>query len=282
MRAAGWSPVCAVDMDAVSLETYSLNFPSARTLRGDLRDPAVQEELLSEHAGVDGVVGGPPCQGFSSLHNVSGARYDEMNRLPMTFASVALSLSPRVIFMEEVPRAASVVRDVAARVVSAGYAVWTGVLDASLYGVAQRRKRLLLVAVRGGAMFEPPLPGPALTVAEALSRAPAPAWGRQVSEYVRRKILEYDERGRRAGQYEVMDVTQPARTVTTQTYSNTGPYTQKRAGVYYELSLQEAARLQSFPPDFVLAGSVKNQRKQLGNAVPPELMRRVAMAVILP
>ena len=126
-----------------------------------------------------------------------------------------------------------------------------------------------------------------LSARAALERSPVPPRGRQVSEFVRAKVQAVvDDRlaGRSvkrhpAGQYHVMDLDQPSRTIHTQTYSNTGPYTIERDGAYYELSTAEAARLQSFPPGYVFCGCNKAVRKQIGNAAPPEIVRRLAQSV---
>ena len=82
-RAAGWTPVCAVDTDERALATYASNFPHATTLLGDLTDEGVQSRLEQEVAlsveggSVDAVVGGPPCQGFSR-RNSSTQQHDPM------------------------------------------------------------------------------------------------------------------------------------------------------------------------------------------------------------
>ena len=278
-RAAGWTPLGAVDVDEAALRTYRANFEGAEVVCGDVRDEALRARLVEAFRGrVDAVVGGPPCQGFSSRNtHKEQPRYEAMNALPMSFVELALALEPRAVLIEEVPKARVVVPAVRARFEEAGYAVWHGEVDASAHGVPQRRKRLLLVATKGND-FAPPAPTlPAPSAGEALRRAPVPAAGPPVAERVRAKIVQYGEKGLRAGQYAVMDLSKPARTIHTQTLNSTGPYTLKRGDVYHVMSVEETARLQSFPPAFAFVGCATGVRKQIGNAVPPELARRFAL-----
>ena len=123
-----------------------------------------------------------------------------------------------------------------------------------------------------------PLPRP-MTAAEGLARIPQPAIGRILPQRAVDRIHEFKERGRRSGQYAVMDLQRPARTIHTQTLSSTGPYTIKRGETYHELSVEEAARLQSFPDTFVFTGPSTSVRRQIGNAVPPELARQFAFGL---
>ena len=291
LRAAGWTPVCAAECNAHALQTYARNFPEARAVGGDLRDPAVQQQVLEASAGVDVVVGGPPCQGFSSCNTsrsfdaagkVDG-KFGAMNELPLLFAELAVRIGPSCVLMEEVPRARVVLPAVTRVLEDAGFVVEHRVLTASWYGVPQRRQRLFLVATRAGARFSwPEAEDAELTAGEALARAPVPTPGPVVTDFVRREILARGERGGRSGQYGVIDTSLPARTVLGNTLNAAGPYTLKRGDVYHTLSIEEVARLQGFPPTFEFVGPSTYVRKQLGNAVPPELARRLGLGVSRP
>lgn len=286
-RQAGWVPDGALDCDARAVATYALNFPRTTTLCADVRDPDVQDRLVARFGGgqVDVVFGSPPCQGFSSrntqtTHNT--AKYEALNELPVVFAHLAVRLGPKAILMEEVSRAAVLAPRLKQIFQDAGYdTVCHAVVDAARHGVPQHRKRFVLVACASDKVEHTPLMAePEVTAREALTQLPVPPYGRVVTERVRERILEWDEKGRQAGQYAVMNLDKPARTVHTQTLSSTGPYTIKRGDVYHELSVLEAARLQTFPPDFQFHGPVTTVRKQIGNAVPPTLARKIAQSLV--
>ena len=103
-----------------------------------------------------------------------------------------------------------------------------------------------------------------------------------MSERTRLKIQELVREKKRliGGNYAIMDISKPSSTIHTQTHSCTGPYTIKRGENYHTLSIQEAARIQSFPPTFKFTGSLVSQRRQIGNAVPPNLAKDIAEQLI--
>lgn len=279
LEQAGWKSVAAIDVDSKACDTYATNFPDARVICDDVRSEAVQAAL--KDLTVDVVFGSPPCQGFSKRNTQTQlAKYTEMNTLPLFFLKLATSLSPRAIFMEEVPNVKRLLPDFERILGQHDYIIaYADVLDASLYGVPQKRKRFILVAIREDAMaFTSPVPSASpMTAGDGLERVPVPTMGKVLPTRAVVRIKEFNEQGRRSGQYAVMDMRKPARTIHTQSLSSTGPYTIKRDDTYHEMSLQEAARLQSFPDSFTFKGSSTSVRKQIGNAVPPELARRVAI-----
>lgn len=280
-ESAGWTSVCGVDAAEGPLRTYAKNFPRAATICGDVGDDSLRARLRDAYrGGVDAVVGGPPCQGFSARNRTAhDERYERMNALPMAFARLAASLEPTYVVMEEVVSARAAVEEVADYLEAKGFAVWRAALNAADFGVPQSRRRVVLVASAPGApRFVPPSPVRRVAAGEALARAPVPAAGRPVSEYARGKIVELQRSNRRpmGGNYTLLNLDKPAPTIHTQTNSATGPYTIRRGERYHTMSEAEAARLQSFPPEFEFVGASTSVRKQIGNAVPPLLARAVA------
>ena len=279
---AGWTPVCAVDTNANALQTYKENFPDAEAVHGSVCDNDVVERIL-RHKGVDAVVGGPPCQGFSSRNTRKdkNPKYGEMNNLPFVFANLAVGLCPKLIIMEEVPCAVHVLPGVTDILQKAGYNVSYSIVDSSLYGVPQKRKRLILLANKETVTFSKLQELPIVSVREAFLQHPVPVWGKAVSEKTERRIVELGEKGLRSGQFQVVNWDKPCRTIHTLTFSCTGPYTLKRGDTYYEMSIEETARLQSFPSWFSFVGYNTYIRRQLGNAVPPALIRCIVNSIRL-
>ena len=114
--------------------------------------------LAKEHGGVDVLIGGPPCQGFSSANRNNGSGAHPNNRLAETFLDYVKLLQPRILLMENVqgilwtPRSASgsersVAAYVAKRLESTGYQIHPKLLDAVWYGVPQHRSRLFLLGI---------------------------------------------------------------------------------------------------------------------------------------
>lgn len=138
---AGIEVVQGVDIWPSALKVYARNL-AVPTLRADLA-------RLPKLARVDLICGGPPCQDFSSAgKRREGARAG----LTTTFAEAVAICRPKFVLYENVPAATKgdtyhVAKN---RLQSVGYGLTEVVLDASLYGVPQKRKRLILVGVLGG------------------------------------------------------------------------------------------------------------------------------------
>ena len=162
------STMLAADLDAEALHTYRANFAPSSTANRSVRElvdfqvlgrgqdaeltdiPQAIDEAR-DCRGVDLIVGGPPCQGHSSLNNHT--RGDDLrNDLYLTVPALAIALDAKAVVIENVPR---VIRDKQQVVASsvkileaAGYFVSTGVLAADLLGWPQTRQRHFLVASR--------------------------------------------------------------------------------------------------------------------------------------
>ncbi len=103
---AGFDVVAAVDNDQQACEAHSANFPHCQVIQGDISKLASDTTPLRKAAresgfqGFTGVVGGPPCQGFSYI----GERFawDERNDLTSRFVDIVLDLKPAFFLMENV------------------------------------------------------------------------------------------------------------------------------------------------------------------------------------
>lgn len=172
---AGFEDILAIDNWEDALKTYAYNRTNARTLCGDLSklDPMEIKKRYSI-SGVDVIIGGPPCQGFS----VAGKRIidDERNRLYKAFVGFVDCFRPKAFVMENVPNILSigggVVRDsIINDFQSLGYRISVKVLTASDYGVPQNRRRAVFVGIANGEDFVFPSPFEAekVTCSDALS-----------------------------------------------------------------------------------------------------------------
>jgi DNA (cytosine-5)-methyltransferase 1 len=158
-RQAGLGIVAGADHDPDACATFAANFPEARVISGDIRDGAVQKELLAASAGADIVVGGPPCQAFSQVRNHARLIDDPRNSLYREFVRIVGKLKPPAFLMENVPGLEQmgvkeqVLDDLGLR---GAYRVAAQVVDAADFGVPQTRQRILFLGIHSSLGIDPP------------------------------------------------------------------------------------------------------------------------------
>lgn len=166
-----FEPVHAVENDLQAAATYATNF-------GDhLFVGNMEERVAGSWPRADVVVGGPPCQGFSAL----GRRDpdDPRNRLWRPYVTALKRMRPAFFVIENVPQFlnSSELRQLSAECERGGqlegYALETHLLNAAHYGVAQQRRRAVLIGRRRelDPLGPPPRHDGVATVGDAL-----PAW----------------------------------------------------------------------------------------------------------
>lgn len=159
-RQAGFGIASGADSDPDACATYAANFPEARTMHGDIREPSVRKEVLAAASGADIVVGGPPCQAFSQMRNHCRLIDDPRNSLYREFVRIVAKLEPQAFVMENVPGLEQmgikkqVLEDLALK---GAYRVNAQVLDAADFGVPQTRQRIVFIGVRASLGLGPPL-----------------------------------------------------------------------------------------------------------------------------
>lgn len=173
-RQAGYRIAAGSDVDPDACATYALNFPEARTVCGDIRDPAVRERLVEAAVGAHLVVGGPPCQAFSQMRNHCRLIEDPRNSLYREFVRIVGELEPMGFVMENVPGLEQMgVKEQVLEDLSIGgaYRVTAQVLDAADFGVPQTRQRIVFIGVHASLRLMPPaLRGLGATAALSLKR----------------------------------------------------------------------------------------------------------------
>jgi DNA (cytosine-5)-methyltransferase 1 len=153
---AGFKTVFAADHNPAALQTYSKNFGHAAH-DCDLSDPKF------DFPKADVIVGGPPCQGFSS----AGMRRngDHRNNLVLSFAQTVARMRPEAFLFENVEGFLTAengdrVIDLLEPLLAAGYRIHLRKINAANYGVPQHRKRVIAV---GGLHWEPTFACPSHT-----------------------------------------------------------------------------------------------------------------------
>lgn len=157
--------VHGIDMLPVAIDTFRANHGNAFAVAGDIR--SIRRSEVSEATGynrgdVDVIIGGPPCQGFSSIRPFrSSADDDPRNSLFEEFASYVNYFRPRVFVLENVVGLATynkglMMEEILKTFEDLGYDCDWRILNAANYGVPQKRERLILLGVeRGGSIQFP-------------------------------------------------------------------------------------------------------------------------------
>ena len=154
----------ATDIDADAVESYRRNFVKTPCEAADIcemdADRILQQSELASGE-LDILLGGPPCQGFSSAGVKAGN--DPRNSLLSHYIRLLESLRPKWFVMENVEGLltnanGTHIRDAVAAFLEAGYSVNMEKVYAQGYGVPQRRKRVLIVGNRLGHDFIFPKP----------------------------------------------------------------------------------------------------------------------------
>lgn len=182
---AGFEVVGAIDFDSRALATHALNFPNTAHSAIDLSTATsddVRNTLGIQNAPLDGVVGGPPCQGYSSIGRRDVA--DPRNKLFSHFFRLVAGLSPDFFVCENVPGILSKsyrrMRSIAFKQIESDYELLPPIrLNAKDFGAPTDRTRIVFVGYRkdipiklSPASFTPPADIESVTVAQALRGLP--------------------------------------------------------------------------------------------------------------
>jgi DNA (cytosine-5)-methyltransferase 1 len=149
--AAGLNVVAAYDIDPILSSSFSRNFPNTEHILADISDLSATQVIQSTGTDIDGVFGGPPCQGFSTIGKRSAT--DPRRLLLGHYFRLVNELQPKFFVMENVlglgqGEAAYVLADAMSNLVGS-YAIFgPTVLCASNFGAATKRPRLFVVGIR--------------------------------------------------------------------------------------------------------------------------------------
>ncbi len=156
LKKAGFNVIGSVEIDPLSVETYKANHPKVTIWETDIRkisSLSVKRKLGIKKGELDLLAGCPPCQGFSTIRTLNGALNidDPRNDLLFEFLRFAEDFLPRTVMMENVPGLANyspftVFMD---QMEKLGYIGEFRILNASNFGVPQRRRRLIYLARLG-------------------------------------------------------------------------------------------------------------------------------------
>ena len=189
-EAAGFEIALAIDTWTDAIKTYNHNHASPVGEVMDIKNLDDQRiDSLLKDGPITGVIGGPPCQGFSTV----GTRdvKDQRNHLYMEYYRVVEKIRPPFFVIENVQGMLTLAKgalrdDVVKRFSALGYTVRHALLNAKDFGVPQHRKRVFFVGLLDGEFEFPDGANiPQVTTREALSDLP-------ILDVEHEKVHEFD------------------------------------------------------------------------------------------
>jgi DNA (cytosine-5)-methyltransferase 1 len=307
LEAAGVKVVAGVEVDPDAAATWALSHPGAELTRGDAK-----KVPWRRFDGVDLVVGGPPCQPWST-GGLRLGHLDARDGWP-AFIDALECLRPRAFLAENVAGLAEGAMkrrwwSLLGQLAGLGYTVSAKVLNAADFGVPQKRRRCIVVGMRDGYHFVFPEPGfgpgrprPWRVAGSVVHAHPLGEPNRSPVRYAARPDLRKDPYSGHLfnGGGRPIALDRPSPTLLASMGGNKTPWVDT-AGIvpsYHahllaggsprpglvpgarRITVEEAALLQGFPRWVCLVGRRSSQYRQVGNAVPPPLAEALGRALL--
>lgn len=316
---AGFDIILGIDNWPVALETFQKNHKNTKTVNADIT-LIKDEFFEVYKNKVDVVIAGPPCQGFSmagkrDINDPRNSLFEEVIRaVKILNPKIVLIENVVGLLSMKIPEG-QLVRDlIMNRLRDEGYDTECRILNASDYGVPQNRRRVIFIGSKIGKIGFPEPTKRTVTVGDALGNIPNVGsnnylnasnnfqkamsngtkiiYNHEISNHgaaiIKRMSFVppggnwrdipkryYNVGGEHSNNYRRLDPKKPAITIKHATKSMIIHPWYNRC-----LTVREAARLQSFPDDFVLYGTKFEQHQQLANAVPPLLAFEISKHLI--
>ena len=302
MEKAGFDQKIVVEQNKRACETLRYNRPKWNVVEDDIKNVD-----FKPYKGVDFVSGGAPCQAFSyagkrlGFGDIRGTLFNEFARcLKETKPKMFLFENVKGLLTHDEGRTFQTILHTFEKL---GYEVQYKVLDASYYGVGQKRERLITIGIRkdlkGKINFNYPEPTKKQTTLrkalkgcpksegisysdrkkDVLDLVPAGGYWKDLPEDIAKNYMgkSYYSGGGKTGIARRLSWDEPCLTLTTSPSQN---QTERcHPDETRPLTVREYARIQSFPDNWEFKGSINDKYKQIGNAVPVELARRIGKEV---
>ncbi|WP_169776673.1 DNA cytosine methyltransferase [Campylobacter mucosalis] len=276
-KMAGFKIIWANDFDKEACVSYAKNIGEHIVCK------SIYDINESEIPKADILIGGFPCLGFTIANGKNRDINSKYNTLYLEYARVLNAIKPKYFVVENVAGIVSgsnfkenFTNNILKAFEKCGYKLKYEILNASDYGVAQNRRRIIILGTRLDLDNEPkfpkPLNTPKKTLKDAIGDLPddfdekiANHTGNthkvKINGYVGNRVLKWDA---------------PAPTITGRGSRSGGAVIHPHPNLKRRLSVRECARIQSFPDDFIFYGSNGACYAQIGNAVPPLMAYAIA------
>jgi DNA (cytosine-5)-methyltransferase 1 len=315
----GWECLSVNEFDKKICETIKANKPNIKLYDCDIRSltsEKISKDLNIKKGELFAIVGGPPCQSFSTAGKRLGLA-DDRGNVFLHFLDIVGELSPNYVIIENVRgllsaplehiphnlrddefklknknKAGGVIKLVIKKLESFGYKVSFNLYDTSLYGVPQKRERVVIIASKKDMVpYLKPTHGlgkkKIKTVKDAIKNIKAKNYinfPKKRLKFIKKlksgqnwKDLSLKDQkaamgksfylgGGKTGFLRRLDWEKPAPTLVT------SPIMPATTLAHPEenrpLSVEEYSAIQTFPPNYKFSGSTLYQYKQIGNAIP--------------
>ncbi|MCM8709928.1 DNA (cytosine-5-)-methyltransferase [Clostridium sp. SYSU_GA19001] len=309
LEEAGFNTVGLVEVDKHCCNTLRINRPNWNVIEENIVTVVEKgiRNYIDKNIEIDVLSGGYPCQAFSYAGKKLGLE-DVRGTMFYYYAEILRELKPKMFLAENVKGLVShdggkTLRTMLNVFMEIGYRVEYRVLNAMNYGVAQKRQRIIIVGIREditGIKYKYPKPFDYIpTLRDALANVPN-SIGAKYPE-TKRKVLElvppggywkdlpdeiameymgksYYSGGGRTGMARRISWEEPCLTLTC---SPAQKQTERcHPDETRPFTVREYARIQSFPDSWQFTGSMGEQYKQIGNAVPVKFAKAVGLSII--
>ncbi len=284
----------AIDINQKALNTHKQNFKCKNIVCNDIRDVKTSE--IPDH---DLLVGGFPCQSFSTV-NPTKNPFDDRAQLYREMERVLREKQPKYFIAENVKGfmtlyKGSIFKKVQEEFEQCGYEITHSLVNAADFGVPQKRERVFIVGIRKDINKKFVFPDsthsqtgkdgkkkwvPLNNGIDSLIPSDPKYYFSQRAVQGMKNAKNNMKRGL------FQDLSQPCLTVTSHlakvSLNSRDPVllVDAEKELYRRFTPREAARIQSFPDEFVFAGSESDAYRQIGNAVPPVVMWNIVKALL--
>lgn len=305
-----------VEIDERFVATLSKNAGAGKYLGPNAKPTCldIRQFVPSPDSTVDFIIGGPPCQTFSAGGRRAGGvlgTTEERGTLFEEYVRILKLLKPKGFLFENVygitgAQNGEAWESIKAAFRAAGYLIYWRILDAADYGVPQHRERMFIVGLqRGEFLFPRPTHGPDSPDHSAFYAASSAIAGCALTEREREAGLGgryghllaevppglnysffteemghpnpvFSWRSKFSDFLYKADPATPIRTLKAQGGQYTGPFHWENR----PFSVAELKRLQTFPDTYEIIGGRQASVHQIGNSVPPQLGRVLALSIL--
>lgn len=301
----GFDILLSTDFDSDCETVHKINRPNTPFLKMDIHDldKKTLKKYLGENLEIDMLIGGPPCQGFSTIGKrissdpIKRHEADPRNTLFREYIRILNTVKPKIFLMENVQGLLTrdkgkIFEEIQQTFKATGYDFHYVILNAADYGVPQIRNRVFFYGNRIGLDLHPPK-----AICDGTKEKPYKTVGEAISdlanidndEKINHVALKHGEKQIKRYALIPEGGRLPEDKLPPELYRKNFGNTFKRLHrdkpsltmvpghnafpihpwLNRSLTVREAARIQTFPDDYIFAGPRQKQCMQVGNAVPP-------------